>query len=48
MRTTTTTGTTGPSQFRVTPAGLRQKHWRSFIGEFLTLLPLLTLLRLTV
>ena len=48
MRMTTTTGAMEPSRFQVTPVGSRHVRWPNFIGEFLTLLPLLTLLRLIV
>lgn len=48
MRRTTTTGTTARSRYRATRRGSPHATSVSFIGEFLTLLPLLTLLRLTV
>lgn len=48
MRRTTTTGTTARSRYRAIRRGSPHATSVSFIGEFLTLLPLLTLLRLTV
>jgi hypothetical protein len=47
MRTITTTGATARSRYRATRRGSPHATSVSFIGEFLTLLPLLTLLRLT-
>ena len=47
MRRTMTIGTTARSRYRATRHGSPHATSVNFIGEFLTLLPLLALLRLT-